>query len=248
MHGRVQDRARDPARPVPDLGQVRRLRHVPRLDPRLRGDALQPLHRRPMREDLPDARVDQARRRHRRLRQGQLHRLQVLHAGLPLRRDLHRRRDQHRRQVQLLRPPRRRGARARMRHGVPDALDLGRRPRRRGVGHLPADPGQPGGGAGARAAHRPERLLPRRGQGDARPAGRARAGHVPVGPRRRATGGHRRGLRRRRPHRAHDVEHRAPEAVGLAGDHVPVGQGAGWRRAVRGRARRAAGRVARRDR
>ena len=56
--------APSPARPstrsrraVPHLGEVRRLGHVPRHHPRLRGDAVQPLHRRAVREDLPDERA-----------------------------------------------------------------------------------------------------------------------------------------------------------------------------------------------
>ena len=86
----------------------------------------------PVREDLPDPGAVQARGRHRRLRPRPLHRLQELHAGLPLRRDLHRRGHPHRGQVQLLRAPHRRGPRAGVRRRLPDALDLGRRPRRPG--------------------------------------------------------------------------------------------------------------------
>ncbi len=126
VHRGVQDRARGPGRTVPDLGEVRRPGHLPLEHPRFRGDALQPLHRRPVREDVSDPGAVQARGRDRRLRSGPLHRLQELHAGLPVRRDLHRRGHPHRREVQLLRPPRRRGPRAGVRGGVPDSLDLGR--------------------------------------------------------------------------------------------------------------------------
>ena len=55
--------------------------HLPGHAPVLLGPPLQPLRRRAVRDDLPDARALQARRRHRRFRPRPLHRLQVLHAG-----------------------------------------------------------------------------------------------------------------------------------------------------------------------
>ena len=76
-------------------------------------------------DDLPDQGAVQARGRHRRLRRRPLHRLQELHAGLPVRRDLHRRGHPHRRQVQLLRAPRRPGPRAGLRRRLPDRTRSG---------------------------------------------------------------------------------------------------------------------------
>ena len=56
LHRGLQDRARGARRSVPHLGEVRGEGRVPRHDPRVRRDAVQPLHRRALREDLPDAR------------------------------------------------------------------------------------------------------------------------------------------------------------------------------------------------
>ena len=69
---------------------------------------MQPVHRRAVCDGLPDRGDVQAARRHRRLRQGDLHRLQGVHGGLPLRRDLHQPRRPFGREVQHLRPPTRR--------------------------------------------------------------------------------------------------------------------------------------------
>ncbi len=56
--------------------------------------------------------------------------MQILHAGLPLRRALHRPRDQHRGQVQLLRASRRSQSRTGLRRRMSHAGDHDRRPRR----------------------------------------------------------------------------------------------------------------------
>ena len=213
----------------------------PQQHPRLRGHALQPLHRRALRDDLPDQGAVPARGRHRRLRPGPLHRLQELHAGLPVRRDLHRRGHPHRSQVQLLRAPDRRRPRTRLRRGLSDALDLGGRPRRPGQRDLPAGQREPGGGARAGAEHRAERVLPRRrprGAGPARGAGGPQLRLLL--PRRAAHGGGAGPARRPRRPRPHDAQHGAPAAVGVAGEHLPVDQGRRWWRAARRRARRAA--------
>ena len=161
--------------------------------------ALQPLHRRAMRRDLPDELALQARRRHRRLRQRDLHRLQVVHAGLPVRRHLHRQGHQHRRQVQLLRAPGRQRARARVRDRLPDALDLGRRPRGPGQWHQPAAGVDGDGGPCARAADRPQRALRRRERPRARPARGTGPRHLHLGPARRPPPADGRGPVRRRP-------------------------------------------------
>ncbi len=81
---------------------------------------MQPVHRRAVCDGLPDRGDVQAARRHRRLRQGDLHRLQGVHGGLPVRRDLHQPRRPLGREVQHVRPSNRRGSRARLRLGVPD--------------------------------------------------------------------------------------------------------------------------------
>ena len=63
VHGGVQDRARGAGRAVPHLGEVRRAGATfPDSDARLRRHALQPLHRRAVRDDLPDEGAVQARR------------------------------------------------------------------------------------------------------------------------------------------------------------------------------------------
>ena len=77
----------------------------PDTPPLLLGHALQPLRRRALRDDLPDHGALPPRRRDRGLRRRPLHRLQGVHAGLPLRRALHRPRDRDGGQVQLLRAP-----------------------------------------------------------------------------------------------------------------------------------------------
>ena len=58
-------------------------------------------------DDLPGEGAREAPRRHRRRRSRRLHRLQGVHAGLPVRRALHQRGQGHGREVPLLRAPRR---------------------------------------------------------------------------------------------------------------------------------------------
>ena len=91
---------------------------------------MQPVHRRAVCDGLPDRGDVQAARRHRRLRQGDLHRLQGVHGGLPIRRDLHQPRRPLGREVQHVRPSNRRGSRARLRLGVPNGSDHRRRRQR----------------------------------------------------------------------------------------------------------------------
>ncbi len=112
---------------------------------------MQPVHRRAVCDGLPDRGDVQAARRHRRLRQGDLHRLQGLHGGLPLRRDLHQPRRPLGREVQHVRPSNRRGTRARLRLGVPNRGDHRRRRQR------PDIQGGPTRGAPPRAVRRPEK-------------------------------------------------------------------------------------------
>ena len=114
---------------------------LPRRAAPLPGHALQPLRQPALRAHLPHRGDVPAGRRHRGVRQQRLHRLQGVHAGLPLRRHLHRPDDGHRRQVPLLRPP----------HGHrPGAGLRGRLP---GAGHhrrgheRPRQPDQPAPGA-----------------------------------------------------------------------------------------------------
>ncbi len=84
----------------------------------------------PCMDDLPDLRAVPGRQRRRRLPGRRLHRLQVVHERLPLRRALHQPRDQHRPQVQHVQSPARGGPRAVVSDRVPDRGDQDRRPRR----------------------------------------------------------------------------------------------------------------------
>ena len=123
---------------------------------------------RAMRDDLPDRRAVPPRQRDRRLRHRQLHRLQVVHERLPLRRALHRSRRPHRPEVQLLRPPRRGRVAAVVRGGVPDAVDRRRRPRRPQQQDQSHDRRPRRRGAGARAGHAAQAVLQGRRPGGAR--------------------------------------------------------------------------------
>ena len=110
------------------------------------------------------------------------------------------------------------------------------------LGHLAADPRQPGAPCG-RPSRRPgptcSTWAPHKA--DPRPARGAGQATPTCGPSPTSTGSTTVGrLHRRRPDRAHHAQHRASAAVGLARHHLPVGQGARRRRAVRGRARGAA--------
>ena len=153
--GGVQGRARGAPRGGPYLGQVRREGRLSRDAAHLPGHSLQPLRGRALRGDLSHHGPLHAEGRHRRLRPAALHRLQGLHAGLPLRRPLHRPQDRHRGQVQLLRAQGRGGAGASLRDRVPHP------------GHRGGGPGQPGARASARswAASRPRCASPRRARG-----------------------------------------------------------------------------------
>ena len=148
----------------------------------LRGDAVQPLHGRAVRPDLPDQRVVQARRRHRRLRLRRLHRVQGVHAGVPVRR------------ASTSTRPTNTAAKCnfcahRVDDGlepacvtrVPDPLDLGRRPRRPRVRHQPADRRERHGAVRApEQGTGPNVLLPRSVTGRARPARGTGRGRLPV--------------------------------------------------------------------
>ena len=84
-----------------------------------------------MRRGLPDRGDVRPAGRDRGLLQGLLHRLQGLHGGLPLRRDLHQPGRPQRGEVQLLRPPARHRPGAGLRQRLPDAGDPDRGERRR---------------------------------------------------------------------------------------------------------------------
>ena len=111
-------------------GEVRREGRLPAHAPLFLRAALQPLRRRPVRHDLSDGCALPARRRRGGLRRCPLHRLQVVHAGVPVRRALHRSHLEHGREMQLLRASPRGRARARVCDRLPGAGDHRRRPRR----------------------------------------------------------------------------------------------------------------------
>ena len=210
----------------------------------------------------PTVALYRRRRRHRRLRRRPLHRLQVVHAGVPLRRALHRSRHADRRQVQLLRAPRRGRARARVRHRLPGAGD-----HRRATSTIPRAPiarlvaARAGAGAQARAGHAARRSstsapTPPRSRRSCR-----RAGGVPCGrsaPADRDARPRRRMVRRRRSARGarsatalepHGLRRAArAAAVGLEGVGVPLDEVDRGRRAAHGgRARLGARRAATRS-
>ncbi len=161
VHHGMQKRERGAGRCHPHLCEVGRRRDVPAGAPGVPGDTVQSVHRRAVCDRLPDRSDVQASRRHRRLRQGDLHRVQGLHGGLPLRRDLHQPRRPLGREVQHVRPPDRRGSRTGMRLGVSHWSDhRGRRQRpdiegRATRGAPPRGRPKAGEGDGAR------RVLPR---------------------------------------------------------------------------------------
>ena len=139
--------------------KVRRARRVAEHAAVLLRPPLQPLRERAVRDDLPHARPLHARRRHRRLRPRPVHRLQGLHAGLPVRRAVHRPRHAYRGEVPLLRASRRERARARVRRRLPGAGDHLRRPRRSAEPDRAHRGGRAGPGAQGRAGHAPEGVL-----------------------------------------------------------------------------------------
>ena len=133
----------------------------PQATPRLPGHALQPVRGRAVRGGMPDGGDVPAAGRHRRLRQGGVHRLQGLHRRLPVRRDLHQPRGSLGREVQLLRAPARHRPRARLRSRLPGRGDPRRRPQRPGLARgADRQPG-PGDGSAAGEGHATEAVLPR---------------------------------------------------------------------------------------
>ena len=180
VHGGVQGGESRAPRRLPDLGEVRRARDVSRHAPVLLRPALQPLRRRALRDHLPDRGPVSPRRRDRRLRRRPVHRLQVVHAGLSLRRALHRPHHADRGQVQLLRASGGGGSGAGLRHRLPGAGHRGGRPRRSGDADRAAGGHRAGAGAQARAGHPPEGVLSRRRRcrPDAGSAADLRALHV----------------------------------------------------------------------
>ena len=130
LHRRLQGRARRATRGQPHLGEVHREGGVPRRAPLL--SVLRCNHC----DDAPCITICPTRRCSAGadgivdFDDSRLHRLQVVHERLPVRRPLHQPGDADRAQVQLLRPPRRRRAGAELRHRLPDAVDRRRRPRR----------------------------------------------------------------------------------------------------------------------
>ena len=126
LHRRLQKRARRPPRGEPHLGEIHRDRYVPRRRPQVLGDAMQPVRRRAVHEDLPDLGALSGRERRRRLPGRQLHRVQVVHERLPVRRAVHQPRDQHGAQVQHVQPPHRDEPRAVVSDRVSDRGDQDR--------------------------------------------------------------------------------------------------------------------------
>ena len=102
MHGCLQIRAWCPHRGQSDLGQVCRKGSVPRHAQGVFRHALQSLWERTLCWNLPDPGVVHASGRHCGFQQRTLHRLQIMHTSLPLRRDLHWSWKLYRGQVQLL--------------------------------------------------------------------------------------------------------------------------------------------------
>ena len=131
LQHRLQVREPGPDRRPPHLREVRGRGPLPAGAPRLPGHALQPVRRAALRLRLPDRGDVPAPGRDRRLRQARVHRLQGLHRGVPVRRDLHQPRGPLGGEVQLLRAPARRRPRARLRRRVPDRGDRRGRPERR---------------------------------------------------------------------------------------------------------------------
>ncbi len=185
LHGGVQGGEPGPAGRQPHVGEVHREGDVPGHPALLHGAALQPLRQRALRDDLPDGGalppadgiVD--------FDGDALHRLQVVHAGLPLRRALHRPRDADGGQVPLLRASR--GGRGSSRPAsivcpvqaiVSGDLDDPGSTDRAARG-LPAD-----AGAQAGAGDAAEALLPGRGRGRAHPGHAGAARTATCSPRR----------------------------------------------------------------
>ena len=158
---------------------MRRLRAVPRYASPFPGDALQPLRQPALRRDLPCGRYVPAQRRDRGLRPLALHRLQGVHAGLPIRRRLHRPRTRDGGQVPFLRSPGRGGDAAGVRGGLPRAGDRRRRPRRSGERGLAPDRSGASHGAQAGKADTAQALLRGGGGGGDRPGPGAQRRHVP---------------------------------------------------------------------
>ena len=180
VHHGLQERERGPGRGDPDLRQVGGRRSVPAGQAGVPGHQVQPVRGRAVRGGMPDPGHVPARGRHRRLRQGHLHRLQGLHGRLPVRRDLHQPRGPFGREVQHVRAPAGRRPGAGLRHRLPHRGDPRRRPERPRRQGYPGD--QPGAGSGAPAGegHPARRLLQGRAPGHAGPAGGAAAGRRPV--------------------------------------------------------------------
>ena len=150
VHHGLQERERGPGRGDPDLRQVGGRRSVPAGQAGVPGHQVQPVRGRAVRGGMPDPGHVPARGRHRRLRQGHLHRLQGLHGRLPVRRDLHQPRGPFGREVQHVRAPAGRRPGAGLRHRLPHRGDPRRRPERPRRQGYPGD--QPG--AGCRCAGR----------------------------------------------------------------------------------------------
>ena len=203
-----------------------------------------------MRDDLPDGGALPPARRHRRLRRRPLHRLQVVHAGLPLRRALHRPRH-------ATPPPSATTARTAWRSGSSRPASSSARSRRSSPGDLddPDERDRPAGrrasrsGAQARAGHAPQALLRRRRHADADADAPGRAGGDPVGAARRPSrcrssrspaAGSRRGRRQRR--RSPSTRWAAPSTT----CRTSRGRGAGASRRTSGPSRSRPARCSRR--
>ena len=153
-----------------DVGEVHRDRRVPEHRPVVLGDALQPVRRRTVHDDLPDAaRCSGPTTASSTSRTIDCIGCKSCMNACPYDAIVHQPRDQHRAQVQLLQPPCRGRPRTVVRDRVPDGGDRDRRPRRPDSEVSKIIARDEVAGAGARAGHEPEGLLPRRRPGVARP-------------------------------------------------------------------------------
>ena len=234
LHDRVQERERGPARRHPHLRQVGRGRRLSPGPPGVPGNQVQSVRGRALRGRLPDPGHVPAPRRDRGLRQADLRRLQGLHRGLPLRRDLHQPGGQLGREMQPVRAPAGDRARAGLRYGLPDRGHPGRRPERPGLEGGPDREPRAGHGAQAGEGHPAGPVLQGRAPGHARPARGPPARRRPVrlghpGRRARSRSRHRRApWPGRLQCRGAAVLRRGPSrTMGLAGQPLHLDQGRG---------------------
>ena len=202
-----------------------------------------------MRACLPNRGDVPASRRHRRLRQVDLYRVQGVHCRVPLRRDLHQPGRQVGREVQLLRASARHRSGARVRRGLSDTGDPCRRHARSAVRGESDHSSGGGHGSSSREGDPTQAVLQGRRPGDAGPARGAPSGwrslHVERAGRSRPSGtvgapGAVEQLRRG----GAQLRHPTPRSVGLPGQPLHIHEvdrgGRVPRSALVGRARHAA--------